>query len=207
MINDSETREKLLICAKMEFMEKGYMQSSLRNICKNAGVTTGALYFFFRDKEDLFANLVDEPLNQLLQIMNQHYAEEMLTEDISVLMNEEDTTDFEATKQIITCMYQNYDAYILIIQKSQGSKFENSIDKFISLTEKHYRLLANRISQQMGVPKVEEHMIHWVSHMQIDSFVYMLTHETSVEAALGYMESMTRFLISGWLTMFMEERK
>jgi AcrR family transcriptional regulator len=207
VINDNETREKLLICAKIEFMEKGYMQSSLRNICKNAGVTTGALYFFFRDKEDLFANLVEEPLNQLLQVMNQHYADEMLTEDISELMNEEDTTDFEATRQIIICMYQNYDAYILIIQKSQGSKFENFIDRFIALTEKHYRILADRISQQMEIPKVEEYMIHWVSHMQIDSFVYMLTHEKSLEAALEYMESMTHFLISGWLTLFKKEKK
>ena len=37
------------------------MKASLRNICKEAGVTTGALYFFFKDKEDLFAALVEKP--------------------------------------------------------------------------------------------------------------------------------------------------
>ena len=44
---NKETRQHLLECAKREFLEKGYMKASLRNICKEAGVTTGALYFFF----------------------------------------------------------------------------------------------------------------------------------------------------------------
>lgn len=43
---DRETKEKLLASAKAEFMEKGYAKASLRKICANAGVTTGALYFF-----------------------------------------------------------------------------------------------------------------------------------------------------------------
>jgi len=42
---NKETRQHLLECAKREFLEKGYMKASLRNICKAAGVTTGALYF------------------------------------------------------------------------------------------------------------------------------------------------------------------
>lgn len=53
MKDEKETKSKLLASAKAEFLEKGYINASLRSICKNAGVTTGALYFFFRDKEDL----------------------------------------------------------------------------------------------------------------------------------------------------------
>ena len=43
MKNEKETKANLLASAKKEFMEKGYTQASLRNICKNAGVTTGYL--------------------------------------------------------------------------------------------------------------------------------------------------------------------
>ncbi|MBR4097117.1 MAG: TetR/AcrR family transcriptional regulator, partial [Oscillospiraceae bacterium] len=50
MAHDKETREKLIESAKAEFMDKGYNKASLRTICANAGVTTGALYFFFEDK-------------------------------------------------------------------------------------------------------------------------------------------------------------
>ena len=41
-VKSGETRQLLLQCAKKEFMEKGYSKASLRSICKEAGVTTGA---------------------------------------------------------------------------------------------------------------------------------------------------------------------
>ena len=49
-----ETKVRLQQCAVCEFMEKGFLKASLRSICREAGVTTGALYFFFQDKDDLF---------------------------------------------------------------------------------------------------------------------------------------------------------
>ena len=51
-----ETKVRLQQCAVCEFMEKGFLKASLRSICREAGVTTGALYFFFQDKDDLFVN-------------------------------------------------------------------------------------------------------------------------------------------------------
>jgi len=53
-------------------MEKGYMNASLRNICRNAGVTTGALYFFFEDKADLFRAITKETIDVFFQIMQKH---------------------------------------------------------------------------------------------------------------------------------------
>ena len=49
MGDELETREKLLESAMTEFSENGYMKASLRKICADAGVTTGALYFFFKN--------------------------------------------------------------------------------------------------------------------------------------------------------------
>ena len=74
--DQKKTRQKLLDQAKVEFAEKGFMKASLRTICTNAGVTTGALYFFFRDKEDLFASLVQEPLQNVNAILLMHYQEQ-----------------------------------------------------------------------------------------------------------------------------------
>ena len=44
--------------AKEEFLSKSYEQVSLRDICSKAGVTTGALYNRFSNKEELFEALV-----------------------------------------------------------------------------------------------------------------------------------------------------
>ena len=76
MKRDKETKNKLLQSAREEFMEKGYMNASLRNICKNAGVTTGALYFFFEDKADLFKAITKDTIEGIHQLMQKHYNDE-----------------------------------------------------------------------------------------------------------------------------------
>ena len=52
------TKETLLKNAKKEFLSHGFQGASLRRICASAGVTTGAVYFFFQNKEDLFSQIV-----------------------------------------------------------------------------------------------------------------------------------------------------
>lgn len=202
MKNEKETRENLLKSAKKEFLEKGFMQASLRNICKNAGVTTGALYFFFKDKEDLFANLVQEPLNQLYQVMSSHYEQEKEMTSIELNALEDFGEDIGIAKQIMHFMYQHYDEFYLILIKSQGSRFENCIDYFVDVSEKHYRIMADKIAETMGTKKLDDYLIHWVAHMQIDAFVHLLTHEDAEEEAVKQIESIVYYIISGWFAMF-----
>ena len=204
---EKETKDKLLVSAKQEFMEKGYMQASLRNICKNAGVTTGALYFFFQDKESLFASLVEGPLNKLHEVMNHHYEEEAFQAEGGMVYKEDYSDDLETANKIIHYMYQYYDEFQLVLTKGQGSRFEKSIDRFVEITEKHYRTMADKMPQQIGTPRVDDYMIHWVAHMHIDIFVHMLIHESSEEAALQHMGYIIKYLITGWFGMFTVPKK
>ena len=53
------TLEKIQEAAMAEFLDKGFQGASLRQIVKNAGVTTGAFYGYFSSKEALFASIVE----------------------------------------------------------------------------------------------------------------------------------------------------
>ena len=53
------TLEKIQRAALAEFLDKGFLGASLRQIVKNAGVTTGAFYGYFSSKEALFASIVE----------------------------------------------------------------------------------------------------------------------------------------------------
>ena len=55
----TDTLSKIQLAALEEFSEKGFLGASLRQIVKNAGVTTGAFYGYFSSKEALFASLVE----------------------------------------------------------------------------------------------------------------------------------------------------
>lgn len=204
MRDEKETRKKLQESAKEEFLTKGFMQASLRNICKNAGVTTGALYFFFKDKEDLFASLVQEPLSQLYHVMNQHYQDEMEQAD-QVQANQVQTdkwdsaSDIETARMVVHYLYEHYDTFQLLIQRSQGSTYENCIDQFVEITEEHYKKLMNTMTKKKGKQPLDDYFIHWIAHMNIDVFVHLLTHEDSEQEAQKHVPSIVNYMIAGWL--------
>lgn len=204
MKNEKETKVKLLASAKTEFLEKGYMQASLRNICRNAGVTTGALYFFFQDKEDLFAALLTEPLQKLNELIMGHFAEEAKEVHVGNKVSSMDdfAGDIEVTMQIIHCMYEYYDEFQLLLTKSQGSGFEGILDQFVAMVEKHYRAMADMISEQNHAARVSDFFVHWMSHIQIEMFVHVFLHSSSEEAAMQHAKEIVRSLISGWLATF-----
>src|SRR3954462_12285076 len=48
-----ETRERILDAALKLFRERGFDETTMRDIAAAAGVATGAAYYYFRSKEDL----------------------------------------------------------------------------------------------------------------------------------------------------------
>lgn len=46
--------ERILACAKEEFLEKGFSEASLRSIAAKADTTTGSIYSRYGGKEELF---------------------------------------------------------------------------------------------------------------------------------------------------------
>ncbi len=59
------TRRLLIDTAAERFADVGYQATSLDDLSRRAGVTKGALYHHFRDKQALFAAVVDDVERQL----------------------------------------------------------------------------------------------------------------------------------------------
>ncbi|HUA35534.1 MAG TPA: helix-turn-helix domain-containing protein [Candidatus Binataceae bacterium] len=55
-------REKIIDGARKLFAEKGYANTSIPDLVNAAGVTRGALYFYFKSKDDLFAEVFERVL-------------------------------------------------------------------------------------------------------------------------------------------------
>ena len=67
---DKSIDPRLLSAAKEEFLNKGFEKASLTDICKAAGVTTGALYKRFNGKEDLFSALVSDMVREMTEYLS-----------------------------------------------------------------------------------------------------------------------------------------
>ena len=62
MAETADSRAAILDAAKLLFMQEGFRGISMRQIAEAVGVTKAALYYHFKDKEELFVAIVEEYL-------------------------------------------------------------------------------------------------------------------------------------------------
>lgn len=63
------TRDKVLAAAKALFAERGYEASTIRDIARAAGMSTGAVFASFTDKSDLFTEIAEAEQAELYVAM------------------------------------------------------------------------------------------------------------------------------------------
>ena len=135
MSKSEDTKQLILDTAKKEFMEKGYHDASVRSIAKQAGLTTGAIFRYFADKESLFAALVSPVADHLLDLYRKggERGFESLTDGRPENMwNISD----EVISVLVEYIFANKDAFYLLISQSAGSAYENFVDRLIEEEEK-----------------------------------------------------------------------
>ena len=204
MDNENESREKLILCAKKEFMEKGFAKASLRAISSAAGLTTGAIYFFFKDKNGLFGAVVNEPLQRIIAAIEQHFSEDMETDIEDFQHTSGDHDDF--AELMISELYADRDAMLILLEKASGTSYEGILDRFVELIEKHNMALAKNYLAAFPDKCVNEYMLHWFSHVQINAFVHLLTHVADQERASEEIKPVMDMLVETWLNYVIKQK-
>ena len=199
---DQNTRELLIEAAKKEFLEKGYNKASLRTICANAGVTTGALYFFFENKADLYAAIVDPPLKELKAILIEHFNEDAEEARKLNSIEEADMDHTEISDRIVTHIYNNYDSIMLLLTASENTVYENVVDEFVDMLDKS---IPPMVASMKGY-KYDEYMSHWMSHISLDAFIHVIKHEKDVNKAKKRLSGILNYLVMGWVQLVMVKK-
>ena len=63
--------------AARQFADKGYVAASIADIARACGVSKALMYHYYRDKEDLLADIAESYIERLLQIIDQVRAEDL----------------------------------------------------------------------------------------------------------------------------------
>ena len=69
-------RRQIIDAARSLLFEKGLPATSINQIAKRAELGVGTIYFYYQNKEELFAALQEEGLDLLLNDLREAYAEE-----------------------------------------------------------------------------------------------------------------------------------
>ena len=192
-------RELLTEAAKKEFLEKGYNGASLRSICAKAGVTTGALYFFFENKEQLFSAIVDEPLAGLKKLLFEHFRQ-----DSEYMSGIASTAEIELdhsseSDMFIDHIYDHRDSFILLLNSSENTVYENCVDEFVEMLERSIPVM---MSGMKGYTH-DKYMSHWMAHLTIDAFINVIKHIEDREEAKRRMRPILNYLVKGWVELVM----
>jgi AcrR family transcriptional regulator len=81
--------EKLMRVSVELFAERGYAQTSVQEIVDAAGVTKGALYHYFKSKDDLLFDIYDRMLSLQLEHLEEIVARGLSTEETLRLVCED----------------------------------------------------------------------------------------------------------------------
>ncbi len=73
-----ETRQKIINAARKLFAEKGYFKTNSKEIAKEAGVSTGSFYMYFKDKKPLFIDIFHSYYREITNEVLKGNFEEML---------------------------------------------------------------------------------------------------------------------------------
>lgn len=65
------TREKILAASLKLVASKGYAGTSISMICREAGLNASSLYWFFKNKEDLFLSAIRDAADDFLRVAQQ----------------------------------------------------------------------------------------------------------------------------------------
>ncbi len=197
--NERKTLELIHEAAKSEFLEKGYSSASLRNIVKNAGVTTGAFYGYYNSKAELFGALVDEVYSHIMRTYGEAH------KNFADLPAEEKprhlgkTTD-ECMNELLVYLLKHTDEVKLILQCSEGTKYAFMIDEMVEIeveaTHEYYKVL-----EALGkpAPKIDRRLEHILATGIMNAFFEIILHEMLLPDAKNYLRSLNDFYTAGWM--------
>ena len=191
----------LLEAGKREFLASGFQGASLRNIAASLGVTTGAIYRYYTDKEELFTALVEAPaaeLEQRYRNIQKDFAklpiENQLEELPEVSGSEHDW--------MMGFIYDNFDAFKLITCCSAGTGYEYYLDTLAEIETNSGRALLDRMEEAGLHPrKMDDELIHIMSSALFNGVFETVRHDMPREKAFAYMEDLREFYSAGWFKL------
>lgn len=190
--------EAILHAAEIEFLEKGFQNASLRNIVKEAGVTTGAFYRYYPSKDALFAALVEPHANYVKGLFLS------AIETWNALPDTEkpyhmDNCSGPCIDAMLDYIYEHYTNFKLLICSSSGTTFENFIHDLVE-EEISATFHCSDVLRSLGykAPDLDRDLCHMVSSALFSGVFEIVVHDMDKDDAKHRVAQLQDFFNGGW---------
>ena len=204
--DELNTRTKILHAAKQEFLNKEFADTNVRAIAEKAGVTTGALYNLFDNKDGIFEALVSGVFDEFLDIVAHRDVFDaenfgMKTSDLSAIIE----LSQRRFLKMVDFFYDNWDAMKLIVCCSKGSSYEHIFDKAIDLIDR--KTLQWLKQDGVKLSRRIRFFIHVMVTISFENLKEIFYHNLKKTEAVDYVLDFNIYHCAGWKQYWMEQVK
>ena len=195
------TLKKIHEAAMAEFLDKGFQGASLRQIVKNAGVTTGAFYGYFSSKEALFASIVEPHAAALMgRFMEaQTSFSELPEQEQPEHMGLESS---QCVNWMVDYIYDPREPVKLLLCKAEGTSYEHFVHNMVEV-EVEYTLQYIEVLRRLGkdIPMLDKSLCHIIASGMMSGIFEIVIHDMPREQALRDVDQLRDFYTAGWLKL------
>ena len=195
------TLEKIHEAAMAEFLDKGFQGASLRQIVKNAGVTTGAFYGYFSSNEALFASIVEPHAAALMgRFMEaQTSFSELPEQEQPEHMGLESS---QCVHWMVDYICDHREPVKLLLTRSEGTSYEHFVHNMVEM-EVEYTLQYIEVLRRLGkdIPMLDKSLCHIIASGMMSGIFEIVIHDMPREQALRDVDQLRDFYTAGWLKL------
>lgn len=194
--------ERILACAKAEFLDKGYTDASLRVIAAAAGTSTNSIYVRFGDKEGLFSTIVEPVLSG----MTERFLK--IQEAFCRMDRDAQAAHMAAyadggTAELVGYLYDHLDEFRLLLDASYGTRFHNFVDELVRIeVEYTYKYMEATGYPASCAGAMTQTLLHIVTTSRFESIFEVVRHGMSREEAMEYIGLLSRYHRAGFHAIF-----
>ena len=197
----SSTLEKIQQAALDEFLDKGFRGSSLRQIVKNAGVTTGAFYGYFSSKEALFASIVEPHAKALMsRFMDAQLSFAGLPEKEKIEHVGVESESY--LRWMVDYICEHKEPVKLLICGAAGTDYENFVHSMVEIeVESTFKYMETLRRFGKDIPELDQSLCHIIASGMLGGIFEIVIHDIPREQAMRDVEQLREFYTAGWLKL------
>lgn len=137
------TKNRILECAKGEFLSKGFENAKVAEIAKLAKVTTGALYQHFKNKEDLYDCIVSPICDGFISITNDRnkdFIDSLERDEFSIISEELSYI----TNDLLKYIYDNWKIFRILILNDKTKIYKTFFNTIVENETKMTQLMIEK---------------------------------------------------------------
>ncbi len=140
-------RNKIIKISRKLFLEQGYENTTVRQILKKAGLSTGSLYHFFKNKEEILLFSLKDALLEISSLtdgMALKYNEPVLRYALGIALGTSEIFKYKPLFNFYDAIYKNESAenFMVNLKVTRMKNLLNELNLHFSDNEIHTRILA-----------------------------------------------------------------